>query len=195
MTGKGISNSEYVERAYLGIMDRASDPDGKADWVSCLDSGMSYTYVLCGFVGSVEFTALCERYGVIRGTLSDTEPRDQNRGVTQFVSRLYNKALDRDFDTAGLNDWCAVINGDTSRENVLYVSLTGFLHSEEFFNKNLSDGDYIKVLYRTFLGREYEQEGYEYWLSKLGSGVSRDEIASGFAYSEEFSNIMAQYGL
>ena len=195
MNNRGLSYDDFVEIAYQGIMYRASDESGKEYWVSRLNTGVSNTYILQGFCNSKEFNSLCTQYGISQGTITCTEGRDLNYGITGFVSRLYTKALERGYDVSGLNDWCQRINQDPSRDNVLAVSVEGFLHSEEFTNKNLSDSDYVKCMYRTFLDREYEQEGYESWLKKLAEGMSRDEVARGFAYSTEFGNIMSEYGL
>lgn len=62
--------------------------------------------------------------------------------------------------------------------------------------KGLGDSDYVKVLYRTFLGREYDEEGLNYWLFQMRVyGMSRDTVLNEFANSKEFKQIMAQYGL
>ena len=68
------------------------------------------------------------------------------------------------------------------------------MHSNEFVNKKLSNTEFLKVLYRTFLGREAESGGMQFWLGKIYSGMSRDEVAAGFASSNEFRNIMSQFG-
>ena len=59
----------------------------------------------------------------------------------------------------------------------------------------LSDMEFVKILYRTFLGREYDAPGLENWVQHLASGVSRDQVAAGFAYSQEFSEIMSIFGI
>ncbi len=195
LLSRGYDNSKVVELAYNGIMGRASDADGKNYWVSILDSGASYQCVVCGFVTSTEFASLCSQYGITQGSTSVTENRDVNVGITKFVSRLYTCALGRGYDIDGLNYWCGIINNNTSRSNVLSVALDGFLHSTEFYSRGLSNGDYVTTLYRTFLGREPEAKGYYYWVLRLSLGESRDDVASEFAYSEEFSSIMSAYGL
>jgi hypothetical protein len=195
MKNSGLSNADYVERVYLGMLGRSSDPAGKAGWVSALDSGASYAYVVAGFVGSNEFTNLCAQSNIPRGYVTVSEARDINIGTTSFVSRLYTKALGRGYDVSGLNDWCGRINRNPSRSNILWVSTTGFLNSQEFLNKNLSNEEYVKVLYRTYLNREYDQGGLDDWVGRLNSGVSRGDVAAGFAYSTEFDGIMTSYGL
>ena len=195
MLNKGLSNEEYVELAYLGIMGRGSDEDGKRDWVEALQCGVTYNAIVRGFVGSQEFNSLCASYGIFAGGLRATENRDKNVGATKFVSRLYTEVLGRSFDEDGLNDWTGRINNNPSKRNILYVSTNGFLHSQEFISRGLSDEDYVYIMYRTYLGREPDQAGYNDWVSRLRNGRSRDDIASGFANSQEFANIMARYGL
>ena len=70
-----------------------------------------------------------------------------------------------------------------------------FIASEEFKNKNLDNEEYVKTLYRMFLGREAEEEGLRYWVDKLQGGTSREELVGGFSDSKEFSGIMASYGV
>lgn len=194
MNNRNLSNEEFVELLYKVMMNRSSDAEGKAYWLDLLNNGVSRRGVFNGFAGSTEFSNICNYYGINRGTATATEGRDKNYGATLFVSRLYTQALGRDYDVAGLNDWCnRIVNGTWS---VTDVSTTGFFHSKEFENKNLSNEEYVKVLYRTFLGREYDQAGLDDWVGQLNSGAkSRDDVLRGFSYSREFSNIMKQYGL
>ena len=176
-------------------MGRSSDPAGKSSWVNALENGKSRKAVISGFTGSQEFAQLCAYYGINRGSYQSDEPRDKNDGITGFVCRLYTKMLGRTYDPDGLNTWCGKILSNPTKENVLNVALDGFMHSREFLDKNLSDIEFVKVLYRTFLGREYDAAGLADWTGRLASGVSRDQVAAGFAYSQEFAQIMASYGL
>ena len=193
---KGKTNADVVTDCYIAMLGRNPDPAGYNDWVSRFDSGMSINAIFAGFVGSDEFANLCSRYGISPGVYPITEERDKNTGVTKFVSRLYTQALGRNFDVDGLNDWCGQINANTSRDNILRVATDGFFHSQEFANKNLNNEDFVKVCYRTYLGREYDDPGLADWLGKLDRGeMTRDQVMEGFAYSIEFGNIMSQYGL
>jgi C1A family cysteine protease/uncharacterized protein YjdB len=194
MVKRRLPNEQYIALAYVGIMGRQADASGKAVWTAVLDSGMSYSCIISGFTRSQEFTNLCGSYGIVRGDFESSEPRDQNQGITGFVSRLYTKMLGRSFDADGLNAWCTTILAEPTKAMLLNVSLTGFMHSPEFEGKGLNDEAFVKVLYRTFLGRECDAAGLKAWVATLQSGSTRDQVAAGFAYSQEFSNIMAQYG-
>lgn len=191
---RNVSDSEFVELLYKVMMNRDSDPSGKAYWMNMLNNGVSRRGVFNGFAGSAEFENICNSYGINRGTTTALEGRDKNYGATLFVARLYTQALGRPYDIDGLNDWCnRIVSGSWS---VTDVSTTGFFESPEFRNKNLNNEEYVKVLYRTFLGREYDAAGLADWVGKLNSGVmDRTQVLRGFSDSPEFANIMREYGL
>ena len=187
------TNDEYVERLYNVMMGRGSDYAGKTDWLYKLESGVGRMGVFKGFADSAEFDMICNSYGIKRGTVTVNEGRDRNPGLTTFVSRMYTKALGRAYDIDGLNDWCNRICDN--KWTVMDMATTGFFNSPEYLNMRHTNSEYVKVLYRTFFDREYDQEGYVYWLRKLNSGVSRTEVLRGFADSKEFGNLMRTYGL
>lgn len=187
------TDEEFVELLYNVMMGRASDTAGKADWVYKLHNGVGREGVFRGFAQSREFEMICASYGIEQGAVSVSEARDKNPGLTTFIARLYTRALGRTYETAGLNDWCGrILTGSWS---VYDVSTKGFFHSAEFYNRNLSDDQYVKVLYRTFLDREYDRAGYDYWMNRLAAGASRDEVLAGFSNSREFAELMKSYGL
>lgn len=193
MKNNNLSDEEYIETLYEVMMDRGSDAGGMNTWSDALANGVSKKYVFRGFAESDEFTNICKEYGIVRGSVKLTEGRDRNEGATRFVARLYNKALGRGYDVKGMNDWCnAICNKEHS---AYYVATEGFLHSKEFLNQNLSNEEFVKVLYPTFLGREYDEPGLRDWVNALNSGKSRDDVVAGFANSKEFREIMASYGL
>ena len=191
-----LNDDAFVEMCYQVMMDRASDAGGKKNWVSKLDIGMSQTYVLRGFIASREFSKICADYGITVGSISLTEPRDKNQGITEFVSRCYSEVLGRKADTGGLNDWCnRILTASSRKQAAINAASNGFFHSEEYMNKHTSNDQYVRTLYRTFLGREADQGGYNDWMNKLRTGTSRDSVMKGFANSTEFANIMAKYGI
>ena len=188
---KNYSDADYVEHLYLSLMGRASDEGGKADWVTRLGNGVSRLYVFQQFTDSVEFGNLCNTYEIQRGTVTLTENRDQNYNVTRFVARNYTEFLGRNYDVNGLNDWSGRINSGYGMENVAY----GFVFSQECINMNLSNSDYVKMLYRGIFGRSYDDAGLNDWVNQLNNGTSRETVFWGFANSQEFANMVASYGL
>ena len=189
---RGLSNSNYLDVLYETFFGRKADSDGKNYWLSEMRNGMSRNTVLAGFVNSKEFGAICESYGIARGTMENDGSSIYNAGVHDFVLRNYTKALGRDGEVEGVEYWSHLIN--TKQKSALDCAMD-FFHSKEFMNKNLNDADYVEVLYETYFGRASDASGKNYWLSMLASGNSRDWVLSEFAHSPEFKNIMAQYGL
>jgi uncharacterized repeat protein (TIGR02543 family) len=197
MERRNLSNAEYVEVLYRAMMGRAPDSNGKAYWVDLLDNGVSRRGVFRGFAESAEFTRICNDYGITRGNVdrSKLEQRDLNYGVTKFVARCYKKALNHNYDVKGLNSWCGKINSSSTKKATAIQVARSFLKSAEFQKRNLSNAAYVDVLYQTFLGHAPDSKGRKSWLDKLNSGVSRDTVMAGFYNSNEFTTIMAGYGI
>ena len=121
-----------------------------------------------------------------------TEPRDQNENVTKFIVRNYRLCLGREPDVNGLNAWCSqILTGVNTAKQAAY----GFVFSNEFKGKNLSDEDYVRTLYRVFMDREADNAGLESWLKVLREGESREHVFNGFADSPEFREICQSYGI
>lgn len=191
---KNLNDEQFLEVLYNVMMNRKSDEAGRAYWLSLMESGIGRTGIFAEFAVSPEFTNICKEYGITRGAAVITEGRDKNMGATQFIARLYTKALGRTYDVDGLNYWCnCLVNKNYTAAE---IATSQFFHSKEFTMKNLGDSDYVKVLYRTFMGREFDQDGLDYWLFQMRVfGMSRDQVLNNFAASEEFRLIMAGYGL
>ena len=190
-TSQNVSNEDFVDTLYLTFFNRPADEGGRNNWLGELSAGKARTEVLAGFVNSKEFGNLCDEYGIARGTMKPDGTCKYNEGVRNFVLRCYSKVLGRTGETEGVEDWCNRVNsGELSMRDVA----VSFLNSREFLDKGLNNEEYVKVLYRTFLGREADEGGLNDWKGQLDRGEkSRDDIVSGFSGSVEFSNIMAQY--
>lgn len=186
------TDEEFIDILYEAMLDRASDADGKASWVSVLEAGVSRVYVINGFAGSKEFGNICADYGITPGQAEITEARDKNLQVTQYVGRCYEKALGRSGETAGINDWCSIIlNKIQSPKDVA----CGFVFSAESINQERNNAEFVEMLYNLCLGRESDEEGKADWVNRLNQGTSRETVYWGFANSSEFENIIAGYGL
>lgn len=192
MENRNLSDRAFINMMYRVFLDREPDAGGRDHWIQYLAGGVSREYIFYGFVESSEFRQICNSYGIRAGSFSPQQGRDLNAGATFFVSRIYTKALDRQYDVDGLNHWGnEIASGKLTPKQVAML----FFHSQEFLNKNLDDEEYIKRLYRTFLNRELDESGFAYWKNELRTGKSRDKVLEGFADSTEFRKIMSEYGL
>ena len=190
---KNFSDSDYVERLYMSLLGRASDADGKQYWISHLTNGVSRTYIFKQFVNSTEFTNICGVYGIQRGDVTLTEARDLNYNVTRFMVRTYRQFLGREYDADGLNGWCnAIVNNKADMAEIA----KGFVFSPECENKNLSNREFVEMLYRGCFDREGEESGISYWTQFLDTGAkNREDVFYGFAWSPEYGQMVAEYGL
>lgn len=189
---RNLSDEDYIKVLYRAFFDREADAAGLNAWLGEMDDGLSRLHVYRGFAESVEFSEICSRYGINRGYVTLTAPADQNEGVTKFVARCYRLCLGRRADNEGLNAWCnQIISGANSAKEAAH----GFVFSDEFKNKGLSNKEYVKVLYRVFMDREADASGLTAWVQELGRGKSREHVFNGFADSVEFHKICDKYGI
>ena len=112
--------------------------------------------------------------------------------VESYVARIYTKALGRDPEPAGLKYWVGEIKA--GRKTAVQVAEM-FFFAPEFTNKKLNNKEYVKVLYRTFMGREADQGGLNYWIDRLNKGESRKSVLKAFAGCPEFKAIVKSFGL
>ena len=103
----------FVERMYTTALKRASDEAGKEYWAKELSN----------------FRVTGESVGL--GFFLSDEVTGYNLDSTEFVNRLYKTFMDRDADADGAAYWVSVLDGGTTRYDVVL----GFTHSEEFINK------------------------------------------------------------
>ena len=189
---KNMSNSDFVDVLYATFFDRPAD-EHKADWLGLMDSGWTKTQVIDGFINSTEWANLCLTFGIASGsTFKPNLTVTPSQDVIDFATRLYTTCLGRDADEGGLNNWAnQLANMQISGSDAAH----GFFFSQEFTDADISDSEYVKRLYRTFMGREYDQSGYDNWMNALASGRSREFVFQGFAQSEEWAGICAEYGI
>lgn len=188
---KNYSNSEYIDRIYSAMLGRGADAAGKANWMNFMNQGVSPLFIVNGFCGSDEFRNLCAGYHMSMGSVTLTEPRDKNFHITSFVNRCYQTALLRSADVAGLNNWCnLLLTKSSTPEDIAF----GFVFSPEANMRFSSNEAFLEMLYRLCLGRGADAYGKTNWMHFLNSGTSRYSVFLGFTRSDEFRNIIRQYG-
>ena len=197
---KNLCNSCYLDSLYRCFLGREADEAGKTDWLNKMNSSATRGSIFNGFVGSQEFTNICNDYGINRG-FGDWSKEDMtttgvckncavsNSKVKEFVTRLYSVCLDRLPDEKGLSDWVTKALNGTSGAQLAF----GFVFSMEFQNKSLCDEHFVDYMYRAFFGREADKEGKTNWVNLLSSGAARGAVFDGFIGSQEFINLCASY--
>ena len=178
---RNLNDSDFLDTLYIAFFNRAADSGGKTNWQNAIDSGTSREQVVEGFINSLEFSNLADSYGIVA-----------KHPVEEFVTRFYQQCLNREPDLAGLSDWVTQLKAQTRGGADIAV---GFIFSAEFTDRNLSDEDYLTVLYRAFFNREPDTGGYNSWLNQLTDGTSRLSVLNGFLDAQEFANLCTDYGI
>jgi uncharacterized protein YkwD len=112
--------------------------------------------------------------------------------VEAFVVRFYQQCLGRAPDAAGLNSWTdQLLSGRMSGAQVA----NGFIFSAELNARNVSNEEFLNIMYAAFFNRAPDPTGYSGWLSSMRAGMSRQQVLAGFINSTEFRNLCSSYGI
>ena len=126
----------------------------------------------------------------IKATFDQVTGLDTDSGK---MFRLYNASFKRLPDPDGLRYW---INNFSSGKDDERAVASSFLASAEFkerYGENVSNESYVNTLYINVLGRDYDQNGYNYWLEQLNSNTeTRYEVLLGFSESAENKGLFSE---
>ncbi len=124
---------------------------------------------------------------------ASSKPDDPQKSISAFVERIYIYVLDREPEAEGAAFWSEELY--SFRRTGAEVA-QGFIFSPEFESRDTTDEEFVTILYKTFFGRDPEDEGMAFWLSQLSSGtMDRVTVANGFIYSQEWADTCASYGI
>ncbi|MBO7452759.1 MAG: DUF4214 domain-containing protein [Clostridiales bacterium] len=188
---KLLTKEDFVRIMYYAFFDRdgRDDPDGLNFWVASINNA-GFESVVEGFINSPEWVELCASYGIKSG--SQYKKTSASDNAIKFATRLYTQCLGRDPEKAGLDYWSL---GLTNQDLSGTQAAREFFYSDEFKNHNFSNDEYINRLYRTFMGREPDDEGKAYWLDLMSKGTTRDEVFNFFSVCDEFTQICKDYNI
>jgi hypothetical protein len=177
-----LDNAGFVERLYLNVLGRNSDPQGLANWLDALARGQSKADLLIGFAESAENRARTKE-------VVDAGIVDFNNTMA-VVARLYNATLGRDPDLGGAENWARQISSGTPIHSIV----PGFTGSPEFQARYgaLPDRQFVEQLYRNTLFREADIPGLNNWIQAMSAGLSRADVVLGF--SESIEHQLMLYG-
>gem|GEM_PF-2049377 len=211
-----VDVSDPANPKLLGKFD--FDPNTSEDTASGIDVNGNYAYLAYNNLGvkvidistpaNPTLVAQMPLEGMVRKITVNGDyiyASDQGKGIevlsTQalgpkesFVSRLYRYMLNSTYDDEGLNYWVGELNKGKSALDIAEQ----FFFSDQFRDENLSDEDFIKRLYWTFLNRDpnEDMEGVNYWKSLIeDKGYSRLLVLYGIAFSDEFKQLAEDAGI
>lgn len=85
--------------------------------------------------------------------------------IEDFVSKTYEVFLDRDTgDDVGIDYWSYLIR---NHEKSLYDYMISFLSGGEFTSREVSDEEFLGMIYEILFNRDINDEEKKYWLDKL----------------------------
>ena len=189
---RNFSNSEFINRLYLLILDRQCSDSELAYWVNRLDAGDSREQIFAGFVNSTEYSNLCSDYGYDSGHYVPGYDMQAQGGVNDFVARLYVVALGRDGSSSERSYHIeGLVNGSFTGAAVI----ESFLNGPEYTSANNSNTSFIRDLYLICLNREADSTGLNDWLTRMNNGATRIEVIRGFVGSDEFATLCGNCGI
>ena len=215
---RDLNNDQFVKTMYKSFFDRNPDAGGYKNWYDALQNGsMTRLQVLEGFTQSKEFKDLCASYSINPGTYTaPAKPQDpalkplnvdtsgvDDAQLSEFIERLYDKALNRHSDADGKEYWKGcIINGhdaDGRQYDIRTVISKGFLNSQEYKNRDRNNAEFVADCYAAFFNRDPrgtdDEVNYWKWVQALNDGMPRQQlIENGFGNSPEFKNLITSYG-
>ncbi|MBI6925127.1 DUF4214 domain-containing protein [Pseudomonas putida] len=147
-------------RLYQGVLDRDADGVGAKNVVDALSNGTSLSDIANSFLNSAEFAGA-------------------NNAAS--INELYQSLLGREADSAGSDGWAALLANGGSLADVA----AGIAVSAEAQEVDQSNGEFVRELYTSVLGREADEAGLDAWVSQLFNGASRADVAKGIVGSAE----------
>ncbi|WP_321311668.1 DUF4214 domain-containing protein [Halarcobacter sp.] len=107
-----------------------------------------------------------------------------------FIERFYQNILGRTADSGGMSTWLDVIQNQSAAQVAM-----GFLNSQEFINLNLTNEEFLDVMYQTMFNRVADDGGKNDWLNKMNNGRTKQSVMFGFFQSQEFKNLTDSFGV
>jgi hypothetical protein len=166
-----LDDPGFVQQLYANVLHRLPDAGGQQNWVNALAHGYNRGAVLRGFADSTE-------------NRIDTLPIAGDR-YDAAAYRMYQAALDRAPDTAGLANWSAQLSGGVPIDKVAL----GFTNSLEFMQKYgaLNPADFVTRMYQNVLHREPDTPGRQGWIASMQNGTN-DQAGVMVGFSESTEN-------
>ena len=126
------------------------------------------------------------------GRCGETEKVRLESGIERFVERLYENVLGRTADDEGM---ATQIEG-MKTSGAAQITFN-FYNSDEFKAKSatMTNAEIVENVYQTLLNRTADETGLAMWEGYLNNGMSACALVAGFAESDEFKALCADYGV
>lgn len=120
---------------------------------------------------------------------------DLDSHLAQEITALYEICFDELPDIDTLRYWESKVEVWGHDEAAFHKVAQSFLTSDEFsdIHQNLTNDEFIDLVYWNGLEREASASVHDYWLNKLNSGVDRSVLLVGIAVSPEMAILIGQH--
>ena len=110
-----------------------------------------------------------------------------------YLTQIYNASFKRLPDPDGLRYWISNFSSGKDDERAVASSFLASAEFKERYGEDVSNESYVNTLYINVLGRDYDQTGYDCWLSNLNNGVeTKYELLLGFSESLENKGLFSE---
>jgi len=186
-----------VIRLYTGILGRSADADGAEYWVEKNAAGYDLANLAESFVYSAEF-----------------QDKVGDMTTKNVVNALYENVLGRSADQAGYDYWVEQVDSGRVTIGKMALSFTEsdeyvaqsaqLVQASKIANWGVNlhgfdpeamgidvtgsadQADTIIRVYSGLLGRDPDQDGFDFWINEADQGRDMTDLASAFVYSDEF---------
>ncbi len=189
---KNISDEDAVDLVYRSLLGRETDPKGRENSLDRLKKGVSIDYIVKHISASEEYKSKAQAIRCSDVEISVTENRDQDIGVTEFVSLLYRNGLGREPDIKGLNSWTGALLAHTMDASDV---VKGFLLGKEATSKDPDKEQFISMVMRSMTGMEPEVTVHDSLMEMLDSGMSKEDLINEVAESADFRAYCDRFGV
>lgn len=120
-------------------------------------------------------------------TLDDVRSEVAYDNDTAAVLRLYRAFLDREPEADGARYWVEQSDAGVSLDDIAWA----FAASDEFtmtYGEELTDEQFLTIVYGNVLGRDPDAEGLAYWLDLMENGLARPAVVRWITANAEFIN-------
>ena len=110
-----------------------------------------------------------------------------------YLTQIYNASFKRLPDPDGLRYCISNFSSGNDDERAVVSSFLASAEFKERYGEDVSNESYVNTLNINVLGRDYDQTGYDYWLSNLNNGVeTKYELLLGFSESLENKGLFSE---
>lgn len=191
------STEDYIGAVYEIAFGREPESTEALEFWTNLAMKHGREYIVSEMLAAGEFGNVTGEFGLEPGKATVEITPEKFGKILEFTKRLYTKGLGRaedkvEADVVGIDAWTQPIaDGRLSGVDVAKAILT----SKEFTDKNLSNEDFVKVLYNVYFDREGDAEGIAAWVAALEAGETREAVMAGFGTTPEYAKVCAAYGI